>query len=89
MRDLPVKALAHELQHAWDDISGANMSITSHYDYSEKNARRTENIIATSLIGLAPRAYGIPDEHKNEDYMRSGAYPTNMPPPPPPWGISF
>jgi len=86
MKDAPVKILAHELQHAWDHYSGANtIDYTSHFEYSEKNAVRTENIVAMTLIDLTPLAYGIPANHTREDYIRLGGYPIDEPPPIPPW----
>lgn len=89
MRDFPIKALAHELQHAWNDIEGANPYIDSHDVWDQKDAIRTENIIGMALIGLAPRAYFIGDGHTPADYIRPGGFSIEEPRPKPPWGIAF
>jgi len=87
--NLTITTLTHELQHAWDDISGANFLIDSHDSYTEMNATRTENIVAMSLIGLAPKAYGVPEKHKAEDYIRPGGLAITGPIRRPPWGSAF
>jgi len=85
MRDVSIRALSHELQHSWDDISGANLDIYSHATYSHKNAIRTDNITTMWLINfLAPKAYGNP-----EDYLVSGGFSIAEAAPKPPWGIAF
>jgi RHS repeat-associated protein len=97
MRDGPVTYLAHELQHAADQLSGANMfGDTENPDtdawWSQLNAIRTQNIVAMNLIDLAPKAYKIGTwkvwpftKWKKEDYLRDGGWDIGEPAPTPPW----
>jgi hypothetical protein len=86
MRDFDVTTLAHELQHAEDDIDGANMRIKRHRDYSDKNAARTGNVVAAAIIGMMPKAYGIDSGHSAWDYFLPGGFSPYQPAPEPPWG---
>jgi RHS repeat-associated protein len=85
MRDGAVAYLAHELQHAADQMAGCNFSGSeeirfSNAWYSHQNAIRTQNIVAMNIIDLAPTAYHIGERHwygfkwKKTDYLRPGLF---------------
>ena len=86
MDDFCVKALAHELQHAWDTTKGA---VQTYGDpdraRTDMYAIRTENLVALWLIGLHPSWYNVPHVYSVQDYMRPGGYSTEEPAPPTPW----
>jgi len=95
MRDGPLTYLAHELQHAADQLGGANLFTNQQVPetdafWSQMNAIRTQNIVAMRLIGLAPKAYrigewGIPRvwKWKPEHYLRIGGFNVDEPSPTP------
>jgi hypothetical protein len=81
MTDYSIKALAHEVQHAVDIVSGADFHNPIQWGMSQANAIRTENLVAKWLIGLHPKWYSIPDVFDVEFYMRPGGYLTYLPAP--------
>jgi hypothetical protein len=87
-----VALLAHELQHAQDQLNGATPAQVNERDgYSQHNAIRTQNKIMAACIAKQPGSYNIGKTKDDgtpwswRDYMRPGGFPWTETLPAPPW----